>query len=73
MIIMTYSPVDVGERVTTQLIVDASVVAVDHPFLVLREATFEEYRDDHADEVPQGVRMSWHHRPGAYYYEVSTD
>jgi hypothetical protein len=65
--ITTYTP---GTNVTMDFNSETAGYFPHHPFRILRQATFEEYRDDCAQRTDVS---DWEHKDGVYYYGVATD
>ena len=77
MIIRCRGREQVGSVVRRAVYNDKGLEAVDHPFAVLREATYEEYLqqalDAGIDTSGAGWRKEDFARHGALFYEVATD
>ena len=77
MIIWCKGPEQAGSVVRRPVYSDQGLEAVNHPFAVLREATYDEYLqqalDAGVDTSGAGWRREDFARHGALFYEVATD
>jgi hypothetical protein len=77
MIIWCRGREQVGSVVRRPVLNDKGLEAVDHPFAVLREATYDEYLQQALDAGIDTSGPNWGRedfaRHGALFYEVATD